>query len=290
MLKKLCFPKFSAGKNSRFFRQKFERPLWISSNYQLLGGMIVAFIGEIPTLNTAQMRPNTVKVMKNIHFIGGEKGGVGKSVVSRLLAQYYIDNNIPFVGHDSDRSHASFARFYADYASKIIVDDYESLDQVIENAPNIDSRIIIDLAAQAMRPLSRWIDDSGLIEGQAEIGLQLTFWHVMDDSKDSVILLGELLERFQHNVNYVIVLNQGCGESFDIFNASSAKQRAFELGAKIIELRRLYNPTMQKIDNANASFWSSMNSKEGAGLGLLERQRARVWLDSVYQAFESLNV
>jgi cellulose biosynthesis protein BcsQ len=30
--------------------------------------------------------------MTNIHLIGGEKGGVGKSVVARLLAQYFIDN------------------------------------------------------------------------------------------------------------------------------------------------------------------------------------------------------
>ena len=31
--------------------------------------------------------------MSRIHFVGGEKGGVGKSVVARLLAQYYIDES-----------------------------------------------------------------------------------------------------------------------------------------------------------------------------------------------------
>lgn len=232
---------------------------------------------------------NTVNFMKNIHFVGGEKGGVGKSVVSRLLAQYYIDHNTPFVAHDGDRSHASFARFYAGYASKIVVDDYESLDQVIENVSEVaETRIIIDLAAQAMRPLSRWIDDSGLVEGQAELDLKLTFWHVMDASKDSVILLDELLEKYQDKVNYVIVLNYGCGERFDMFHASAAKQRALELGAHLVELRCLHNATMQKIDNANASFWAAINTKEGAGLGLLERQRAKVWLNSAYQALQNL--
>lgn len=39
--------------------------------------------------------------MANVHFIGGEKGGVGKSVVARILAQYMIDGNIPFVGFSS---------------------------------------------------------------------------------------------------------------------------------------------------------------------------------------------
>jgi len=42
--------------------------------------------------------------MSTIHLIGGEKGGVGKSVVARLLAQYMIDHEIPFIGFDTDRS------------------------------------------------------------------------------------------------------------------------------------------------------------------------------------------
>ena len=29
--------------------------------------------------------------MPSINFIGGEKGGVGKSVLARVLAQYFID-------------------------------------------------------------------------------------------------------------------------------------------------------------------------------------------------------
>ena len=49
--------------------------------------------------------------MRSLNFIGGEKGGVGKSVVARALAQYYIDKGRPFTGFDTDRSHTTFARF-----------------------------------------------------------------------------------------------------------------------------------------------------------------------------------
>ena len=52
--------------------------------------------------------------MSSLNFIGGEKGGVGKSVAARALAQYFIDREKPFTGFDTDRSHTSFARFYAD--------------------------------------------------------------------------------------------------------------------------------------------------------------------------------
>lgn len=71
--------------------------------------------------------------MSSLNFIGGEKGGVGKSVVARALAQYFIDNNRDFVGFDTDRSHTTFTRFYADFASPVIVDSYEGLDQVVSS-------------------------------------------------------------------------------------------------------------------------------------------------------------
>ncbi len=72
--------------------------------------------------------------MATIHLIGGEKGGVGKSVVARLLAQYMIDHELPFVGFDTDKSHGSLLRFYSDYASPTIIDSYRSLDAIMEVA------------------------------------------------------------------------------------------------------------------------------------------------------------
>src|SRR4051794_10328779 len=87
--------------------------------------------------------------MANIHLIGGEKGGVGKSLVSRLLAQYFIDHSIPFLGFDTDRSHGALMRFYSGYASPVVVDNYESLDAIVEAAAEQpDRRVLIDLAAQ----------------------------------------------------------------------------------------------------------------------------------------------
>jgi len=97
--------------------------------------------------------------MSNIHFIGGEKGGVGKSVVARVVAQYLIDNNLPFLGFDTDRSHGSLLRFYTDFASPVVVDSYESLDTIIESATEQpDKRVLVDLAAQTHTPLVRWMD------------------------------------------------------------------------------------------------------------------------------------
>ena len=40
------------------------------------------------------------------------------SLLGRVLAQYLIDHQLPFIGFDTDRSHGALMRFYADYARR----------------------------------------------------------------------------------------------------------------------------------------------------------------------------
>ncbi len=223
--------------------------------------------------------------MSKIHFIGGEKGGVGKSVVARVVAQYLIDKSIPFLGFDTDRSHGALLRFYGDYASPVVVDSYESLDLIVESAiANPGKRILVDLAAQTHDPLAKWMDESGVLEMADEGGYSLTYWHVMDSGKDSVDLLKKLLDRFGSRLNYVVVLNQLRGDHFDLFDQSSEKLRLAELGSPVITLKRLHEPVINKIDAGSTSFWAAKNRSETdvKGLGILERQRVKMWLHSAY--------
>lgn len=231
--------------------------------------------------------------MGAIHFIGGEKGGVGKSVMSRVLTQYFIDHHLPFVGFDTDKSHGALLRFYAGFASPIVIDRYESLDDLVETLSHQpDIQVLVDLAAQTSTSLAHWINDSGLFEVLTEINIPVFFWHVMDDGMDSLNLLGKLLDEYTSHVSYVIVLNFGRGSHFKHFENSEQKQRALSLGAKVITLGALHEGAMRKIDLYGISFWAAINNKEPAdkSLGLLERQRTKVWLNRAYQELDRLHL
>jgi hypothetical protein len=234
--------------------------------------------------------------MSAIHFIGGEKGGVGKSVVARLLAQYFIDQGKPFCGFDTDRSHASFTRFYSDYASPVIVDSYEGLDNIVGMFEDDDPstprpRVIVDLAAQTAAPLARWVKDSDLIALMDSLNVRVYFWHVADVGKDSVDLLDKLLETYGNDPRYVVVRNEGRGTDFSLLDNSEALKKARILGAKVITLPQLHESSMRKIDRRNATFLASTQTKSGEdALGMLERQRVKSWLKHSYAAFDSLSL
>ena len=231
--------------------------------------------------------------MANIHFIGGEKGGVGKSLVSRLVAQYLIENELPFLGFDTDRSHGALLRFYSGFASPVLIDRYEALDSIIEAAvEQPDRRILVDLAAQTHDPLVRWMDESGVLDMAAESGFTITYWHVMDSGRDSVDLLKKLLDRFGARLNYVLVRNQMRGDDFGMLEQSGEQDRALGFGAVVVSIKHLSDTIIQKIDASSSSFWAAQHDadKSRTGLGMMDRQRLKMWLRDAYQQIDSAPV
>lgn len=229
--------------------------------------------------------------MAKIHLIGGEKGGVGKSLLARVLAQYLIDHQMPFLGFDTDRSHGALMRFYAGYASPVVVDRYEALDAIMEAAvEQPERRILVDLAAQTHEPLVRWMDDSGVLNLADESGIAIHYWHVMDTGKDSVDLLRRLLDRFGTSLKYVLVRNQVRGGDFTALEQSGEQARALGLGAKIVSVKKLHDSAIQKIDINSSSFWHATASESPIALGLMDRQRVKMWLRDVYRDLDDVGV
>jgi hypothetical protein len=231
--------------------------------------------------------------MSTIHFVGGEKGGVGKSVMARILAQYFIDHGQQFLGFDCDRTHGALLRFYATYSSPVDIDDYQSLDRLVDLAVSDPARsVLVDLAAQTQQALVRWMTESRLLELAPDLNLSIVYWHVMDNGFDSVELLRKLLDQFGPKIKLVLVLNQLRGERFELLETSGQRARAEQMGAKSMALQRLADATMQKIDVNSRSFWAAMNNGAGTDgtLGLLEQQRLWVWIKRAYEEIDRIGV
>ena len=230
--------------------------------------------------------------MRRIHFICGEKSGVGKSVMARLLAQYYLDRAIPFKAYDADRSDGSLLRHYSGYCEVEDISQFGDACRILEQAQRSGSTAILDISAQASQSLNRWIDESRLFDSAIGLGLSLTFWHLMDESPDSLLRLKRLFANYGEKPDYVVVRNYGCGIDFSSLEESEICLVLQHYGARVIDLHALHRPTMRKIDHINASFWdaaNNTNSELGPTLGLLERQRVRTWLNRTYDHLDLLH-
>lgn len=225
--------------------------------------------------------------MSTVHFVGGEKGGVGKSVVSRLLCQYCIDKDRSFAGIDADASHGALVRYYRDFSQSVDLEQFDSADQIMDRALGSDRLVLVDLPAQSTRLLKRWFDSGDVINFAREMGVGLCFWHVSDGGFDSVNEMERAFDAFGSSMKFVAVKNHGRSIDFSQFDESPAVGRLADAGGHIVELPALHGTTMYKIDRKGSSFWAAVNSEE-PDLALLpmERQRTRLWLGQAYKALE----
>jgi hypothetical protein len=138
------------------------------------------------------------------------------------------------------------------------------------------------------------MEETGLLDIAPDLDLQIRYWQVMDSGRDSVDLLRALLDRFGGRLDIVLVLNPLRGDDFGTLEQSGQKQRALELGARIMPLKRLHEAAMInamiKIDAASSSFWAATHSGGAHEMGILERQRVKTWLKNAYQDISALSV
>jgi hypothetical protein len=226
-----------------------------------------------------------------IHFVGGEKGGIGKSVFARLLSQYLIDASLPFVALDADSSHATLTRYYQEFTQAIDLDRFESTDLIMEQALESDRHVLVDLPAQSERFLDRWIEENDVLGLCGEMGVDLVYWYLVDDGGDSAALLNRFANKYGSLLNCAVIKNRGCGSDFSQIDAWFA-QLSEEARERIrqVELPALHGPTMLRIDRYSFSYWAAANLKEAHAdhLGLMERQRTKVWMKKGYGMIEGV--
>jgi len=223
--------------------------------------------------------------MSTVHLMGGEKGGVGKSVVARTLAQYLIDRNYPFVGVDADSSHGALLRYYSPFTQAADLEVFASTDQIMDRALGADRRVLVDLPAQSARALRRWMDAGDVIAFARDMNVRLVSWHVSDGGFDSVNELARARQTFGNAVTFVVVRNFGRSPDFTQLDSSAALSSVLEGGGRVIDMPALDSAIMYKIDQLGSSFWTAVN-ESGDSLSAMERRRAALWLGRAYQAFD----
>jgi hypothetical protein len=227
--------------------------------------------------------------MSTVHLVGGEKGGVGKSVVARLITQLFIDRSLPFSAFDADQSHGALLRYYSDYARAVDLSVLSSADEIMDSALAAERSVVVDLPAQSVRSLSTWLESTDVLAFARESDVRFVFWHVTDGGFDSVAQLEQQLERHGGELDYVVVENEGRSKSFRQLEGSPAYERLNALGGRVIRLPELDPAVMYELDRFGSSFWAAVNTSEGPrALSPMARRRAQKWLEQSFRALEQL--
>lgn len=122
--------------------------------------------------------------MNSVHFIMQGKGGVGKSFVAMLLAQYFMNKGSALVCADTDPVNATFTQYkslnvaHVDIAKNGRVMQ-EMFDPLIEKIATTDADFIIDNGAATFLPLTNYMANNDIFDLLAENGKKVFVHNVI---------------------------------------------------------------------------------------------------------------
>lgn len=235
------------------------------------------------------------KKLHNIYMIGGEKGGVGKTFVSRSLCQYLKSQGTQFALVEADAQINDVGRIYASEAAEtatITLSDDETMQtepDVIFNLA-VKHPVLVNLPSNTLDVLEAWIDRVSLLkfmETEYE-GNRLVKWFVSDGCYESVRQLERSVNQLSNAIPHIIVLNRGRlnGRDFSYLDDSEIYQRVKEAPNFVTEIEF---PSMESniqyfIDSNELTLSEAMQLIQ-AEMGVLSKQRVKTFIDKLSEGF-----
>jgi hypothetical protein len=232
-----------------------------------------------------------------IHFVNAEKGGVGKSFFTSVLVQYLVNRGILFYLVAADRSNPTSTNRYKDKPRYKTFWD-ESIRFIIfsesekkEDAPDelfemaIERDVVVDLAAQAFRPMSQWIAKKDVLQLAKEHRVKFCNWFISDGEDDSINLFLKSVNHYQSEMPHILVRNWGRCEDWEYFEENIELQQAIDkYRTPIIDFPKLSDGKRIKI---NAHRWTFEEALESPEFKIIAKQDIKTFLSKSYAALES---
>lgn len=240
--------------------------------------------------------------MAKIHLVLQGKGGVGKSVIAALIAQYKASKGQLPLCIDTDPVNATFEGYKSLNVSRlnILVDDEintRKFDELIELIATSENDIIIDNGASSFVPLSHYLISNEVPALLQEMGHEMVIHTVIAGSQsllDTINGFSQLATQFPAEALFVVWLNpywgaiEHGGKRFEQMKAyTNNKDRV----TAIVELPKLKEETYGKdfsdmLENRK-TFDEALNDEN---LSIMSRQRIKIVKSQIFNILDSVAV
>jgi hypothetical protein len=205
--------------------------------------------------------------------VGADKGGVGKTTVSRILMDYFKGQGMDVRAFDNEDPKGNLRRFHPSRTE--IVNMLKSDDQVKVFDKIAQSPVtLLDLRAGMLSKTLAILADVGLLQLVDDGMLDVAVFHVIGNSVASFAEIDETAAVLKGAQHFVVKNHTNEGDFFA--GIDSVQKGGLNKATAVIEIPMLDASAAQHIDASNLPFVDFI--ADAAGQSFTMRGHARTWL------------
>jgi hypothetical protein len=227
--------------------------------------------------------------------VGADKGGVGKTTVSRTLLDYFSANNVQTRAFDTEHPRGTLKRFHPEITE--IVDMTSTPDQmkIFDTLNTVGPSVtVIDVRAGLMSPSLAALRDIGFLDAAKSGQITFAVFHILGSSIASLDEIAETAS-FMSGAKYFLVKNFINNTSF--FEWDQATYAAYFnriKDATELTIPKLNEMAFEQVEVASVPFLKFVANKgihdEAANYSFVLRGYVRHWLANVWSEFDRIKL
>jgi len=226
-------------------------------------------------------------------IVGADKGGVGKTTVSRTLLDYFSARRVPARAFDTETPRGTLKRFHPEITT--IVDLNQVPDQMkIFDTLNESQITVIDVRAGLLSPTLKSLRDIGFIEAARKNQVTLAVFHILGPS---IASLNEIAETatFLADSKYFLVKNFINNTHFFEWDQTTYDAYFHKVkNAVEITIPKLNEMACEQVELASVPFLTFIGNKgpsgEAASYSFVLRGYVRHWLGNVWGEYDRIKL
>jgi hypothetical protein len=219
-----------------------------------------------------ELSKEIIATRPGIQISNCKKGGVGKTLLTKLKAAYCLESELDFYAVDADIQ-GSFLKAYPEFAIPTRFSELDKNlkipDQILDLA--LEKLVLVDLPGNVEEGFNHWLSASDILQAAKDFEVEIQNWYVLDDSTECYEGFLRTVEFVGNNATHILVRNLGRCEDWESFEKFITAKLIAEYKLKIIDLPKLRTDTATTIYKNSLSFtearkYSGFSTAQAAGL------------------------
>jgi hypothetical protein len=228
-------------------------------------------------------------------LVGADKGGVGKTTVSRVLLDYLSANNVVARAFDTESPRGTLKRFHPGITEIVDVNHTPDQMKIIDTLASVGAKVsVIDVRAGQMGATLRALRDIGFLDAAQKGDFTFVVFHILGPSISSLDEIAEIAP-FVSDANYFLVknfINDTTFFEWDPRTYASYFRKIKHAGD--ITIPKLNEMAFEQVELAGVPFSAFVNNQTADGdtakYSFVLRGYVRTWLRNVSAEFDRVGL